>query len=200
MNIIGHLLIAASVRNTVFRQTGARLSLPGFLYGNILTDLSARYGRNPHFFAQSFSYVLDCSQKLEADIQTAGISSFFCSRDAGVITHYLSDFFCYAHSEQCPYSIYRHHWYEFCMLRQFRSGLLFCRETQPASPSRVSALGPFICAWMDEYRRVCGEKKRDFYFAMEVSLGAVVCEVRQAQCRAGSRLPVGWKTRLFVFR
>ena len=51
MNIIVHLLIAQSIRKTVYEQIGIKLSYTGFLYGNILPDISAEYDKLPHFFS-----------------------------------------------------------------------------------------------------------------------------------------------------
>lgn len=186
MNVIGHLLIANEVRNTVFRQTGTRLSLMGFLYGNILPDISDQYDENPHFFNSSFHFVLDRIAKLQKDMDAGRIQSFSCSRNTGIITHYLSDFFCYAHTEQCAYSIYRHHWYELCMLRQFRYGQFICKNQKSDPPSDLLALEDFIYSRLKSYHKVCPNKKQDFNYALMISSEVVICMVNEAQCHIES--------------
>lgn len=128
MNIIVHLLIANSVRKTVYEQTGVMLSLTGFMYGNILPDLSPKQGKIPHYLKDSLGFVIESSEKLHDSKSGDWVGSFICSKNAGIITHYISDYFCYAHSEQYDDNIYRHHLYEFLMLFLFRRGLLFFKN------------------------------------------------------------------------
>lgn len=182
MNVIGHLLIAASVRRAVLRGTGFRLSRAGFLYGNILPDFSARYAENPHFFKDSRGFILERAATLRRE--GCAERSFAGACGVGVMTHYLSDFFCYAHSEPCAYGICRHHLYELCMLRGFAGGLHAYREeaSQGAclSPG-ADALEPFLLGLVREYGSARPSPRRDFRFALTACCGAA------AQVLAGAR-------------
>lgn len=64
MNILVHLLIARSVRATVYRSVGVKLRAADFFYGNILPDLSQTAGQAPHFLKDSLEYVLQSAEKL----------------------------------------------------------------------------------------------------------------------------------------
>ena len=181
MNIIVHLLIAQSIRKTVYRQIGERLSLSGFLYGNILPDLSAEYDGMPHYLKNSLGFVVDSAARF-SNGENARLSSFDYAREAGVITHYLSDFFCYAHSERYTYGICRHHLYELFLLLLFRKGLLFYQKRKTERPLHLSELEVFIRENFDDYNNKRHLKIQDIYFAINVSAAATVCLMKERRC------------------
>jgi hypothetical protein len=173
MNIFLHLLIAHSVRKAVYEQIGARLNYSGFLYGNILPDISAQYDEIPHFYKKSLAFVIENAQQLKNDSDGGDrFDSFDFSEKAGVITHYLSDFFCFAHSEQYKHSIYRHHFYEFSMLFLFGRGLSHFKKQKTGQTLRFSELEAFIRKNALSYNNGAYLKMLDVYFAINVS-----CEV-----------------------
>lgn len=172
MNVIVHLCFAQAVRRAVKRQCGVRLSLFGFLFGNILPDLSAAYRRHPHFLAQSQEFVFARVGLLVQEPGTRG--SFAQGRQLGVVTHYLSDYCCWAHTEAFGGDMRAHHLYELRMLRGLRAGCArFAREAQsrPESPARLRRLMErHLAAQRDE--TPCGA--RDTYYALRLSAAAVL--------------------------
>lgn len=183
MNIIGHVLIACSVRENVYRATGVRLSFSGFLNGNVLPDISAKYGKNPHYFKSSYGFVINRMRRLRDVLEVRRLGSYRCSLSAGVITHYLSDFFCYAHSECCTYDIYRHHWYELCMLWRFPGGLLLCGGANLDGLSRGVSPESYLSRCEEDYIGGCKAQKRDFYYAVKVSSQILIDMVEGVRCR-----------------
>jgi hypothetical protein len=188
MNIIGHLMIANSVRNAVYERIGAKISLSGFLYGNILPDISPKFDENPHFLKDSLGFVLDNASNLKQGAEHGRIDSFSFARDAGVITHYLSDFFCFAHSEQCKYSICRHHLYEMYMLLLFRRGLFLCKSRNSDTQRDYSDLKSFIMEKAANYNCAGKKKMHDFAFAVSVSITAMTSLLKEAQYAEGNRI------------
>jgi hypothetical protein len=189
MNIIVHLLIARSVRKTVSEQIGARLSLTGFLYGNILPDISSKYDEIPHFFKDSMEFVLDSAEQLRKGLDdNRRISSFAYSRQVGVITHYLSDFCCYAHSEQYNDNIYKHHFYEFQMLFLFRRGLLFYQRRKHRGPLNLPDLKACIVRYAQSYNNGTHHLTRDIYCALNVSGCVTICLLRDTMLHEGNKI------------
>jgi hypothetical protein len=183
MNIFVHLLIARSVRRIVYEQTGARLSFTGFLYGNILPDISSEYCEMPHFLKNSLGFVIDSAARLKQDsFGDEEIGSYVYSREAGVITHYLSDFFCYAHSEQYTASIYRHHLYEFLMLFLFRRGLLLFKKQKNEQNFTVDDLKTYIQNNVRIYNHEERLTKYDICFAINVSAAVTISLLSENMC------------------
>lgn len=188
MNIIGHLLIANSVRNAVYERVGAKICLFGFLYGNILPDISSRFDENPHFLKDSLGFVLDNASNLKKGAEQNRVDSFSFARDAGVVTHYLSDFFCFAHSEQWSHSIYRHHLYEMFMLLLFRRGLFLYKSKESDGQSDPSDLKNFILSNVASYNHAQRKRMHDFSFAVGVSTTALTSLLQEMQYAQGSRI------------
>lgn len=188
MNIIVHLLIANSVRKAVYEQTGVRLSFTGFMYGNILPDLSPKQGKILHYLKDSLGFVIESSTKLSDSSNDSCVGSFTCSKKAGVITHYLSDYFCYAHSEQYQNNIYRHHLYEFLMLFLFRRGLLFFRKQNLRQNMYFFNLESFILKSTEEYISGMHLKSHDIYYALKVSTAANVFLLGKTAYEEGIRI------------
>ena len=190
MNIIVHLLISNSVRKIVYDQIGARLNLTGFLFGSILPDLSKKYGEKPHFLKSSMGFVLDSTVQLNHNSDgSTQIGSYAYSRNVGVITHYLSDYFCYAHSEDYKDNIYSHYFYEFLMLFLFRRGLLLYFEKQKSEqPLYFSDLESFIQNSVQTYNNEARLRMHDIYFAIKVSAAVTINLLRKAMCDDGKKI------------
>ena len=179
MNIFVHLLIANSVRTSVYKKTGAKLSFAGFLFGNILPDISPKYDENPHYYKDSLSFVIESAAKLNNSAVEGGINSFSYSQKVGVITHYLSDFFCYAHSEHYNENIYQHHVYEFLMFFLFRRGLLLYHQTSNPELINFSELENFINSNSKDYSSKLNLKVNDVFFALNVSVAFILCLLKE---------------------
>lgn len=188
MNVFGHLMIAKSVRNAVYTRIGTKISLLGFLYGNILPDISSKYDEPPHFLKDSLGFVLDNASNLKQCARNNRIDSFAFARDAGVITHYLSDFFCFAHSEQCTYSICRHHLYEMYMLLLFRRGLLLCKGRRFDTQPDYTDLKALILEQAANYNSVEKKSMHDFAYAVGVSTTVMTGLLKDAQYAEGNRI------------
>ncbi|MPM89763.1 hypothetical protein SDC9_136875 [bioreactor metagenome] len=183
MNIVVHLLIARSVRKIVHEQTGEKLSFTGFLYGNILPDISEKHGAAPHYFESSLEYVLENTAHLKKDMDSySGTDSFALSKRAGVITHYLSDFFCYPHCESYNSGRIHHHIYELSMLFLFRRGFLFYQKQKKEQSVNFSELESFIVGNRKVYDRGENLKIRDVSYAITISAVVVSCLVMGKTC------------------
>ncbi|MGI6084323.1 MAG: zinc dependent phospholipase C family protein [Acetivibrionales bacterium] len=122
MNIIVHLMFAVTLRRQVKKKMGISLNLPGFLFGNILPDISKKYGEYPHYIKDALSYVASYRDDLLFE-NSKPCNSFNFAKKLGAVNHYLSDFFCLPHTDGYKGSKAHHGYYEFMMIARYRKGL-----------------------------------------------------------------------------
>lgn len=122
MNIIVHLMFAVSIRNRLKKRLGISLNLPGFLYGNILPDISKKYGAHPHYIRNALTHVVSSNEKLSSE-NNDPLYSYSFAKELGAINHYLSDFFCHPHTEGYSKSKAHHGYYELMMITHYKKGL-----------------------------------------------------------------------------
>jgi hypothetical protein len=118
-----HLDFASVIRSAVSEQIDVELNRRGFIYGNIKPDIIPSYFLIPHFkkpktmeflkaeIAELTKYKLQKHQKCSREF----------SERLGIVTHYLSDFFCYVHSQHSNCGVLSHYIYEVKLW-------LFCRK------------------------------------------------------------------------
>lgn len=188
MNILVHLLIAHAVQKRVWEQTGVKLRLSGFLYGNVLPDLSASYDGIPHFFKASLPFVLQNAALLKSPQDSRPLGSFSYAKEAGVVTHYLSDYFCYVHSENGACGMGRHHFYEFSMLLLFTKGLTLYKQQQPLPPVGFSELEPYLNKRLQAHACTGWMRAADICSALAVSTAVSVCLLQEAMVCEGRRI------------
>jgi hypothetical protein len=124
MNIFTHMMLSKNIRDNTYRQIGAKINLPGFMFGNILPDILHIYKSERHFLKDSLDYI--CANSLEILNRPSGFPPYYSyeySKKIGVITHYISDYFCYAHSPKYKKSMFRHFVYEFIMMFNYKKGV-----------------------------------------------------------------------------
>lgn len=122
-----HAQIARLIRKTLKQEFDIELNLKYFIYGNIRPDIQADYHvvnnqqkRVEHFAHLALDYV---SQRLYQLMQQSNnhhlqnANAF--ALELGHITHYFSDFFCYAHTLQFNQTITEHLKYEMRFARYF---------------------------------------------------------------------------------
>jgi hypothetical protein len=128
-------MFAWTVRNRMKKTLGVSLNLRGFLYGNILPDISRKYGECPHYMKDALSHVVSSKDKLLYSNSYSPDSYQFAKR-LGAMNHYLSDFFCLPHNEGYKGSKAHHGYYELMMIARYRKGLRAYRklldENRPA--------------------------------------------------------------------
>lgn len=141
MNIIVHLLFSCNMRRIIRKQSGVKLNMLGFMYGNILPDIRSMH--KPHRLNGSLDFLVKRTQNLIRKPHQAS-SLYSWSKELGIITHYLSDYFCYAHQDHYDKGLGVHMLYELRMLSKYRKGLKHYR----ANFSRA-----YHCLAPDEFER-----------------------------------------------
>jgi len=89
-----HLLIGENVYNYVKGNMNIELDKKRFLYGNVKPDLIFRLSSKSHRIKDSLEFVL---QEIDHLMKLKDISVSQFSVNLGVISHFMSDFFCSPH-------------------------------------------------------------------------------------------------------
>ncbi|NLX64295.1 MAG: zinc dependent phospholipase C family protein [Clostridiaceae bacterium] len=127
MNIIVHLMFAVTLRSQIKKKMGISLNLRGFLFGNILPDISRKYGQHPHYMKDALWHVAESKDNLLFK-SSEPFYSYHFAKKLGAVNHYLSDFFCLPHTEGYKGSKAHHGYYELMMIARYRKGLKAYRK------------------------------------------------------------------------
>lgn len=127
MNIIVHIMFAVTLRRQIKKKMGISLNLRGFLFGNILPDISRKYGQHPHYMKDALSHVSESKDNLLFK-SSEPFYSYRFAKKLGAMNHYLSDFFCLPHTQGYKGSKAHHGYYELMMIARYRKGLKAYRK------------------------------------------------------------------------
>lgn len=113
MDLFTHLCISSKLKSIIEKEQNVRLNTFSFLLGSIKPDFSPKYLNILHYKKDSEGFIREEIRGiLDSKIyENRKCTSNFSER-LGIITHYLSDFFCHAHSENFTGSMLKHHIYE----------------------------------------------------------------------------------------
>ncbi|HHW21923.1 MAG TPA: zinc dependent phospholipase C family protein [Clostridiaceae bacterium] len=167
MNIIVHLMFAWTVRNRMKKTLGVTLNLRGFLYGNILPDISRKYGECPHYMRDALSHVVSSKDKL-LNNDSCSPSSYQFAKRLGAMNHYLSDFFCLPHNEGYKGSKAHHGYYELMMIARYRKGLRAYRKLLDENKTTLGLrnLRDFIITHNKDYASKKASDVNDIRYAL----------------------------------
>ncbi|MCX7773997.1 MAG: zinc dependent phospholipase C family protein [Clostridia bacterium] len=168
INIIVHLMFAVTVRKSVKKSLGVALNLRGFLFGNILPDISRKYGYHPHYMKYSLNHVIDSKDSLLVKDLQEPLTPYRFAKELGAMNHYLSDFFCQPHSESYTKSKTHHGFYEFTMIGRYRKGLRTFRKFLKDKEALLSPadLEAFITDQSEAYRGQKQGRANDIAYAL----------------------------------
>lgn len=185
MNIIVHLMFAWTVRERIKKTLGISLNLRGFLYGNILPDISKKYGEYPHYMKDALSFVISSKDKLLSNKYSP--RSYQFAKKLGAMNHYLSDFFCQPHNEGYTGSKAYHGYYELKMITRYRKGLRAYRRLLAEQDTRpgLNSLRDFIVTNNKNYSTSKASDVNDIRYALFA--GTRFSESILAQLLAGKR-------------
>lgn len=179
MNIIVHLMFAMTLRRRVKKTLGVKLNLPGFLYGNILPDISKKYGAHAHYMKDALGHVIESKDHILNRHRNEYLSNYQFAKEVGAINHYLSDFFCLPHTEKYARGKLYHQYYEFLMIARFRKGLrayhkMLNNDKTMLKPSDVEA---FILNHNKDYTGKKISDVNDIRYALFAGIKLVECMV-----------------------
>lgn len=109
MLVFSHLVMSQLIRNAV-SQNGYQLNEKSFRYGNVRPDLVSLVWHHSHRISDSFDFVLNQMSALLTT--TLEDDPKIYSRRLGVVCHYITDFFTFAHNDRYDGNLSEHMRYE----------------------------------------------------------------------------------------
>jgi len=172
-------MFALTLRRRIKKTMGVKLNLPGFLYGNILPDISKKYGAHPHKMKDALSHIIKSKDDLIIQRNNNDYSDYRFAKELGAINHYLSDFFCLPHTERYYKGKIYHQYYEFLMIVRFRKGLRAYRKmlSDDAAILKPCELKNFIVDYNKEYSAKKVSDVNDIRYALFAGVKLVECMV-----------------------
>lgn len=99
-----HIVIARQIYKNIDEKLNVKLDKNNLIYGSIKPDLPLHSSGIPHFKPQSFNYI--CNKIHELSLQPLCNNREFIkyiSRQIGIVTHYIADYFCVPHNDRVTY-------------------------------------------------------------------------------------------------
>lgn len=182
MNIVMHLGLSHAIRNAVEKELAIKIDAFSFMYGNMKPDLEALSVKIPHFKHTTMELVQAEIEKLTTlRLNKSRRCSKQLSERIGVITHYLSDFFCYAHTEYFESKHRSHVLYEFQLLYHFRKSKKAVKRHTYIKPTDIPSSANKIITLIEEahdkYLKTIKENSLPFEFdtANALTVCILVC-------------------------
>ncbi len=114
MNLITHFCISLKLLRIIRSNYSDGFNTLSFIWGNLKPDICPSLIKIPHYKKDSEDFILkEISCLLETKCSRFDKNTYSKSERLGVIAHYLSDFFCYVHSESFKGGRWEHWIYEF---------------------------------------------------------------------------------------
>lgn len=95
-----HLVFANIIYKNILTAYGIRLRKSSFIYGNIKPDMSSMIVNIPHNIDESGLFILNEIEILINEVNSLSqLRTREFARKLGIITHYVSDYFCLPHNK-----------------------------------------------------------------------------------------------------
>lgn len=119
-----HRIISNHVYDNIKDVFNINLNKRSLIYGSIKPDIAYSLVKLDHFKPQSFDFICNEINKLsDYNFESNKESIKFFSRRIGIVTHFISDFFCVPHNDRATYenNFMDHIKYEHRLHQLFRS-------------------------------------------------------------------------------
>ena len=103
MMMKSHIIISKSLQENTDSNKQFFLDSKNFIYGNIKPDIVSKYKLKKHYLDESYDMVrrkIGFLSSLNLDNIDHYYTKASLSQEIGVVCHFLTDFFCLAHSER----------------------------------------------------------------------------------------------------
>lgn len=182
MNTYSHALIGELLYNYLKNNYDIHLDFEEFIMGNIIPDIKNTCVIRPHFIRFSLKYIQReiemFSHKL---LKSRGITKEH-SLKLGVICHYYTDFFCYAHNGGYKQRIKKHKKYEAGLNTYFANRLstISMIDLMPDRDIKNSAdeINERTARLHREYIMAPQSYENDIYYSLLACAGAIASLVR----------------------
>ena len=145
-------------------ETGINIKEISFLFGNIFPDLIFSFLWRRHEYKHS----KDHFKKMLDEIKN---KSSFISFKLGVITHYISDYFCYSHMAIFNKGLISHIFYEM----QQKIPIKLLKFDLPIINISIEELDSYV-NWYESFREFTNDDESDCQIAATLALNFIVAE------------------------
>ena len=176
MNIFAHITMGRYLYSYFKKNLNLELDKATFVRWNCLPDIAPSLLKLSHFKKDIYDLVMEKAEYLVQEGEYMGSREF--SKQLGILCHFMSDFFCYAHAEYFEGSKIEHLKYELKM--QFygyrRRGMLHAVDliSNAAEIDHSLALYEQINLLHDQYRQMEPSYGVDFIYSMTACVDLVM--------------------------
>jgi len=189
MNTQSHLAISLAVQRVLEKELSVKLDTTSFVFGNVRQDFSLRHFTVRHFKTDASEYI---DSQIKSLMSCRISKNKKCTRrfseKLGAITHYLADFFCFAHSNAYDGGLISHFLYERRLGHYFRKNFKniegFSQVWYADTYNGYRLYHNSIGSLYDHYANEGPSLAADMIFALNACIAAV-CSII-AVCLAGA--------------
>jgi len=177
MNTYSHALIGSLLCRYLEKYCDIQLDIDEFIMGNIIPDLRKTCVIHPHFMRFSLKYIQREIETLSEKILESKIVEKDYSLRLGIICHYYTDFFCYAHTKGYKQAIINHKRYEARLCDYFKNRLetITRIDLMPDKDYKKSALeiNKRALELHKEYLKAPPSYGKDIYYSLLSCVGVI---------------------------
>lgn len=174
MDTLNHLVMSIALKQKIEDELNIKLDTAGFLFGSIKPDLAPFIINVPHYKNDAMDFIkVQIKALLAYKIDRYGKCTRQFSERLGVITHFLSDFFCYAHSDYFTGNIINHFFYEVRLFGYFRKRFRTLKAFKYALKTNRISDFKSICSLIDELHVKYMDEKPSF--ALDIAFSLKMC-------------------------
>jgi hypothetical protein len=172
-----HLLIGRTVYNFILNNFGFKLNYNSLEIGCIKPDISTELINIPHYKEKSFDFIIEKINSLKEVALPESqreLKKFSC--DLGIVLHYISDYFCYAHNDKLMDRMPQHFFYEMNLeleLRKYLTKSSFkSMDIYLTKEDHNNLKKSLICYINEKHKQYTEEKSRvsnDIYYTLQVN-------------------------------
>lgn len=181
-----HKIIADIIFEDVYHDHGIRLNKKRLVYGSIKPDIYSGIPKLKHFKPQSFAVICQDISNLSANYtEDNPLAIAKLSQTLGVITHYVSDYFCVPHNDRATYHkhIISHVQYENKLHRMYKESDLptkACATRQWLDFTRVEKVMNYLDELHGAYSFRSESLLNDLNSSLQASRAVATMIVQQA--------------------
>lgn len=183
MLIQSHLVLSRRIKEVINNKEEGNLKNASFKMGSIIPDISPDKKDMPHTIDASLPFLV---KKIEESIKVGKGDNELSSKNLGIITHFLADYFCYAHNND-EMKLWEHLMYE-----QKLHQILTTEPVMPNNDFKIPLTD--IEEWVREkhnlYLNSTPSLDKDVYFIQDACLN-VTRTLVTATIEERERIPVG---------
>jgi len=170
-----HKLIGKSIINNIIENFNIAVDQECFLNGCLKPDYSLPFFFIPHYKDKSFNYIKEIISELTnySFTNNKSIKNFYTK--LGVVTHFLCDYFCYAHNNKKFDNIFLHLKYERTLHNLYeeltidKTSIFTFENNNSTEVYSLNTLISFINDMYEKYSLSTPSMERDIYYSLTVS-------------------------------